>query len=45
MSNSGKGTVIGLDVRYSIPLGSSFDNLTVHQRSWAFRIILAKESR
>lgn len=46
MSNAGKGTVIGLDIRYSLPLGSSFDNLaTVHQRSWAFRIILAKESR
>lgn len=42
LSGSGKGTYAGVDVRYLIPLGSTFQGATVHQRSWAFRLILAK---
>jgi len=44
LTKASSGMIAGLDIRYMVPLGSSFDNLTVHQRSWAFRIILAKES-
>jgi hypothetical protein len=47
LSSTGKGTFVGLDIRYSIPLGSSFDTAvqnggSVHQRSWAFRLVFAK---
>jgi hypothetical protein len=42
LSGSGKGTYVGVDVRYLIPLGSAFQGVTVYQRSWAFRLILAK---
>lgn len=42
LTSTGKGSFVGLDVRYSIPLGSSVDNLSVNQRSWAFRLVFAK---
>jgi hypothetical protein len=35
-------TFFGLDVRYSIPLGSSFDIVDANQRSWAFRLMFVK---
>jgi len=39
---TGEDAFIGLDIRYSFPLGSSFDDADVHQRSWAFRLVFAK---
>ena len=35
-------TYFGIDVKYSFPLGDSFDNSFAEQRSWAFRLILLK---
>jgi hypothetical protein len=32
----------GIDVKYSFPLGDSFDNSFAEQRSWAFRLIFLK---
>jgi len=35
-------TFVGIDVKYNIPLGSSFDIISANQRSWAFRLIMVK---
>ena len=32
----------GIDVKYSFPLGDSFDNSFAEQRTWAFRLIFLK---
>ncbi len=36
------GKFVGLDVRYVIPLSHAFDNTSVSNRSWQFRLVLAK---
>lgn len=36
------GMFLGLDIRYLVPLGSSVDEVTVRQRTWSFRLVLAK---
>jgi hypothetical protein len=35
-------TFIGIDIKYDIPLGSSFDIIQANQRSWAFRLVMVK---
>jgi hypothetical protein len=42
LTQTGKGAFVGFDIRYSLPLGSTFDDATIHQRSWAFRLVFAK---
>jgi hypothetical protein len=39
---AGAGKWVGIDIRYSIPLGSSFESVDVNQRSWAFRLVFVK---
>jgi hypothetical protein len=39
---AGAGKWIGLDVRYAIPLGSSFESVSVNQRAWSFRLVFVK---
>ena len=39
---AGAGKWVGLDVRYAIPLGSSFENTEVNQRTWTFRLVFVK---
>lgn len=39
---AGAGKWIGIDVRYSIPLVSSFETVDVNQRTWAFRLVFVK---
>lgn len=36
------GTVIALDVRYSLGLTDTFETVFAHDRSWQFRLILGK---
>lgn len=38
------GTFVGVDVRYAVPLSHAFDNSAVVNRSWQFRLVLAKPS-
>jgi hypothetical protein len=35
-------TFVGIDIKYNIPLGSSFDFVSANQRNWAFRLIMVK---
>ena len=39
---AGEGNWIGLDIRYAIPLGSSFESADVNQRAWTFRLVFVK---
>jgi hypothetical protein len=39
---SATGSFVGLDVRYAVPLSHAFDNTSVYNRSWQFRLVLAK---
>ncbi|HTR22030.1 MAG TPA: outer membrane beta-barrel protein [Gemmatimonadales bacterium] len=39
---SPSGSFVGLDVRYAVPLSHAFDNSNVYNRSWQFRLVLAK---
>ena len=41
-SPSASGHSLGVDVKYSIPLDRSFENLDVGQRTWMFRFIYVK---
>lgn len=36
------GRFVGLDVRYAAPLSHAFDNSSIVNRSWQFKVILAK---
>jgi len=36
------GWLVGGDVRYAIPLSHALDNSAVYNRSWQFRLVLAK---
>ena len=36
------GEFVGLDVRYAVPLSNAFENTEVNNRSWLFRLVLAK---
>ena len=36
------GWLLGADVRYAIPLSQALDNSAVYNRSWQFRLLLAK---
>jgi hypothetical protein len=38
----GSGNFLGIDARYSWPLGSSFEKVDVKQRSWAFRLVFVR---
>jgi|GEM_PF-1278942 len=42
MFKTGKRKFVGLDVRYAIPLGSSFDPVNVRLRTWSFRLVFVK---
>ena len=36
------GKFVGFDVRYAVPLSHAFDNTSAYNRSWQFRLVLAK---
>jgi hypothetical protein len=39
---AGADKFVGLDIRYALPLGSSFETVDVKQRAWSFRLVFVK---